>query len=214
MLVRKLVLLGLLLAICALAARFQSPTPGLPGEVSHPPVWPRPDIGRTYVLEHIQGQLQIRRKGKPDGIVWSELERNPNWGYWSPDGTHLALYQMGTQPQLRVWNPWGIGLYRGDFLNSEGPFECVFSPDNSSLLLRVARVQGMFDVNLGQLYSLDLKVGKSVYWEETARKVEWLDSFRFRCWVSGTGDGLTVHEYDTRKPPVPRRSPPVWNLHS
>lgn len=210
MLVRKWVLLGLLLAACALSARFQGPVPESPSEQAHPPVWPRPTIGKTYVLEHIQGRLQIRVKGKPDLVVWSELERNPNWGFWSADGTHLALYQMGADFRLRVWSPHTIQSYPGEFLKSEGPFELAFAPNNQALLLRVARVQGMFDVDLGQLYSLDLRTGRSIYWEETARKMEWLDGFRFRCWVKGKATSLIEREYDLRRPPSPPRSPPVW----
>jgi len=182
---RDLVLLVLIVVVCAMVSHEQQPLPPQKGEEAQT-LHREAIVGAgPWLLEFVNGRAQIRPKAQPQQLVWSRsiLPTSDLKGEWSPDGTHLALFQIAPKYQFTIWTPEGSRDYEGKFMDCDGLLQMAFAPDNGHLLLRVAQGFGGFDVNLGQLYSLDLKSGEVKFWEQSARKMAWRDLKNFTYWT-------------------------------
>lgn len=185
---RELLLLIVVVAVCALAAHQQKPQrpPGEEGRENSQASQRQAVVGSgPWLLEFVAGRAQIRRKGQPQQVIWSRPTDPASdlRATWSPDGSHLALFQIVPKYRFTLWTPDGTRDYDGKFMDCDGLLQMAFSPDNRYLLLRVAQGFGAFDVDLGQLYSLDLKSGGCKFWEQSARKMAWRDRSHFTYWT-------------------------------
>lgn len=131
--------------------------------------------GPSYVAQASQHKIWILDKKNPQGLAWegSLSDTHPQWR-WSPDGSKLAILEIAAVSRLRVWSRGGVLAYTGNFLDSEGAMQMEFSQDNSLLALRVARVYGQYDFDIGRVHAVNLNSGVCRDLTQSARRMRWL----------------------------------------
>lgn len=186
---RSLALLLVLLGCLSLLAR-------LTAEKELPTVksWESPDrryLARTCGEE--PGRLEVRALPSRQ-LLWSQSCGEPGCVQleWCPDSSHLAALETPChgEPRLTVYDPSGARHYTGDWLSGEGELDMTFSPDFLHLLVRIPPVFGNYDVDVGNLWCLDLSTGRARCLDKRCRRAEWNDAESFSCWSVTDSSGF------------------------